>query len=203
MRSCGRLLSRPRSLAVLTAALAAVPGAAATPVAARPSAPPSPGASDIRDPLFPGLGNGGYDVGTTHSISRTPRPTRRRRFRSSRRSRLGPPRRFRASTSISRATRSARSESTAGARLRPPGRGAGHHSGPSDRRPPPLRGPRRYTSGPRGHQPRGRRDLNKVVATAWFATPSGSITAAQPNGAHRIFPTTTCRPTRRPTRSGR
>jgi aminopeptidase N len=26
------------------------------------------------------------------------------------------------------------------------------------------------------------------VATAWFATPSGSITAAQPNGAHRIFP---------------
>ena len=46
----------------------------------------------------------------------------------------------------------------------------------------------RYSSGPRELSPEDATDLNKVVATAWFATPSGSITAAQPNGAHRIFP---------------
>ena len=45
-----------------------------------------------------------------------------------------------------------------------------------------------YTSGPREISPEDAGDLNKVVATAWFATPSGSITAAQPNGAHRYFP---------------
>ena len=43
MRSSRRLFLRPRSLAVLTAALAAML-CAATPVAARPPAPPSPGA---------------------------------------------------------------------------------------------------------------------------------------------------------------
>jgi aminopeptidase N len=44
-----------------------------------------------------------------------------------------------------------------------------------------------YTSGPRdvpGENP----DLNTVLGIAWFSTPSGSITAAQPNRAHRIFP---------------
>jgi aminopeptidase N len=43
-----------------------------------------------------------------------------------------------------------------------------------------------YTSGPRDLPPNA--DLNTVLGTAWFATPSGSITAAQPSAAHRIFP---------------
>ena len=43
-----------------------------------------------------------------------------------------------------------------------------------------------YTSGPRDIPPDA--DLNTVLGIAWFGTPSGSITAAQPNRAHRIFP---------------
>ena len=45
-----------------------------------------------------------------------------------------------------------------------------------------------YTSGPRAIDPADAGDLNKVLSIAWFATPSGSITAAQPSFAHRIFP---------------
>src|SRR4051812_50181333 len=47
---------RRRTLALVTCALLAI---AAPPVDAHP-AQPAPGAADIGDPLFPGLGNGGF-----------------------------------------------------------------------------------------------------------------------------------------------
>ena len=98
------------------------------------------------------------------------------------------PRRCRALTLISRATRSARSgQRSSAAFVR-----QGEELVITPVRP--IRDHGRfvvrvaYTSGPREISPEDAGDLNKVVATAWFATPSGSITAAQPNGAHRIFP---------------
>jgi aminopeptidase N len=45
-----------------------------------------------------------------------------------------------------------------------------------------------YVSGPQDITPEESRDLNAVLAKAWFSMPSGSLTAAQPNAAHRIFP---------------
>jgi hypothetical protein len=44
------------AILVATAAVSAAPAAASRHHA------PSPGASEIGDPLFPGLGNGGYDA---------------------------------------------------------------------------------------------------------------------------------------------
>ena len=44
----------------------------------------SPGAPSIDDPLFPGLGNGGYDVRHTRSTSATRPRTRSRPCRGSR-----------------------------------------------------------------------------------------------------------------------
>ena len=189
MRSCGRLLSRPRSLAVLTAALAAVLGAAATPVAARPSAPPSPGAADIGDPLFPGLGNGGYDVrhytlelgyATTASVQTIPGVVTID---------------ARATQALSRFDLDFSGDSVGSVRVN--GAPAAFVRQGEELVITPVRPIRdhgrfvvrvAYTSGPREISPEDAGDLNKVVATAWFATPSGSITAAQPNGAHRIFP---------------
>ena len=189
MRSCGRLLSRPRSLAVLTAALAAVLGAAATPVAARPSAPPTPGAADIGDPLFPGLGNGGYDVrhytldldyATTAAVQTVPARVTIDARATQALSRFdldfsgdsvavgqvdGRPAAFAREGEELVITPARRSATTGGSRSRVA-----------------------YTSGPREIGPADAGDLNKVLAIAWFATPSGSITAAQPNCAHRIFP---------------
>src|SRR3954468_5530215 len=52
------IVKRAARIVVLASALVA--GFAPAPALAAP--PPSPGAADIGDPLFPGLGNGGYDV---------------------------------------------------------------------------------------------------------------------------------------------
>jgi hypothetical protein len=53
------LITRARGLAVLTAVVALAVGAA--PAGAHPQTP-KPGAAGIGDPLFPTLGNGGYDA---------------------------------------------------------------------------------------------------------------------------------------------
>ena len=152
---------------------------------------PSPGAADIGDPLFPGLGNGGYDVAALHARSRL------------RHDRLGADDpavvetiQARATQALSRFDLDFSGDSVASvtvdgrrAAFAARGRGARHHSGPSDRDHRALRRSASATPPARGRSaPRTPADLNKVVATAWFATPSGSITAAQPNGAHRIFP---------------
>ncbi|MEA2135158.1 MAG: hypothetical protein QOC68_3067, partial [Solirubrobacteraceae bacterium] len=55
------LPSTLRRLAILSIALLATLASAATAVA-DPHHSGSPGAPSIGDPLFPGLGNGGYDV---------------------------------------------------------------------------------------------------------------------------------------------
>src|SRR3954452_9350602 len=51
-------IARARTAALVTCALLAI----AAPSAGAHPAQPAPGAADIGDPLFPGLGNGGYDV---------------------------------------------------------------------------------------------------------------------------------------------
>jgi aminopeptidase N len=167
------------------AALAAIVWLAA---AAPAGAKPSPGAAGAGDPLFPGLGNGGYDVRhytldlryrTRASVQRVPGVVTVR---------------ARATQALSRfdldfSGRSVASVAVAGRRAAFRRRGAELAITP--RRP--IAAGRRFTvrvafvSGPRSI-PSDAQSFDDVLAAAWFATPSGSITAAQPAGAHRIFP---------------
>jgi aminopeptidase N len=178
-----------RPVVAATALVAAALGILASPAAAHPGGPPSPGASDIGDPLFPGLGNGGYDVKhytldlqytSTASVQSVPAVVTIE---------------ARATQSLSRFNLDFSGDAVGlvmvdGAPAAFARDGEELVITPAR---PVWKGKRftvrvGYTSGPREISPEDANDLNKVVATAWFATPSGSITAAQPNGAHRIFP---------------
>jgi aminopeptidase N len=179
------IVKRAARIVVLASALVA--GFAPAPALAAP--PPSPGAADIGDPLFPGLGNGGYDVrhytlslryGSTASAQAVPAVVTMR---------------ARATQALSRfdldfSGDSVSSVDVDGAPAAFSRDGAelvvtpAHPIG--DRRPFVVRVA--YVSGPQEITPAESQDLNAVLAKAWFGTPSGSITAAQPNAAHRIFP---------------
>jgi aminopeptidase N len=180
--SVTRRLRAGASIMVLAGAL----GVAAAPaVAARPS----PGAVDSGDPLFPGLGNGGYDVGHyTLDVS----------YGSS-----APVQtvaavvtvRARATQALSRFDLDFRGDSVDsvdvdGAPAMFSREGEELVITPAQ----PIGDSERfvvrvsYSSGPQEVTPQEEGDLDAVLAKAWFGTPSGSITAAQPNAAHRIFP---------------
>jgi aminopeptidase N len=172
-------------------ALALVPIAALA-IAAPASANgdrPSPGAPSAGDPLFPGLGNGGYDVqhytldlvyGSTASVQTVPALATIEADATQSLSRFNLD--FNGD-SVGFVTVDGRpaSFSRQGEKLVVTPRTAiKNHHGFTVRV--------GYTSGPREIAPEDQGDLNKVLAIAWFSTPSGSITAAQPNAAHRIFP---------------
>src|SRR3954468_5209334 len=184
MRHPGFIVRR-RTVALVTCALLAI---AAPPVDAHP-AQPAPGAADIGDPLFPGLGNGGYDVrhytldfdyATADAVQSVPAVATIR---------------ARATQSLSQFDLDFSGDSVTSVEV--DGQPASFTwSGeelvvvPAQ----PILDHRLfttrvvYTSGPRTIDPADAGDLNKVLKIAWFATPSGSITAAQPRFAHRIFP---------------
>jgi aminopeptidase N len=148
---------------------------------------PSPGAPSLGDRLFPGLGNGGYDVrhytldftyATTASVQTIPAVATIE---------------ARATQALSRFDLDFRGDSVGAVTVN--GRPAravvdGEELVITPRSP--IADHREfvvkvsYTSGPREVDPDA--DLNTVLATAWFASPSGSLTAAQPSFAHRIFP---------------
>jgi aminopeptidase N len=170
---------------VLAGALLA--GVVAAPALA--AEPPSPGAADIGDPLFPGLGNGGYDVrhytlslryGSTASAQAVPAVVTVQARATQALSRFDLDFRGDSVSSVdvdgAPATFSRDGEELVVTPAHPIG----------DRRPFVVRVA--YSSGPQEITPGEENDLNAVLAKAWFATPSGSITAAQPNAAHRIFP---------------
>jgi len=173
-------------------AFALVPIAAlaiAAPAASANGDRPSPGAPSAGDPLFPGLGNGGYDVqhytldlvyGSTASVQTVPALATIE---------------AQATQSLSRFDLDFNGDSVGFVTV--DGRPAAFSRQGEELVVTPrnaIRDHRRftvrvgYTSGPRAIAPEDQGDLNKVLAIAWFSTPSGSITAAQPNAAHRIFP---------------
>src|SRR3954468_13302045 len=173
---------RARALTLVPLLLLAL----AAPAAA---AGPSPGAPGLGDRLFPGLGNGGYDVrhytldlvyGSAAPVQSVPGRVTIDAKATQALSRFDLDY---SGDSVERVTvdRRAASFTRAGEEL---------VITPVH----PIRNHHRfvvvvdYTSGPRAIAPEDAGDLNKVLAIAWFATPSGSITAAQPNAAHRIFP---------------
>jgi aminopeptidase N len=184
-----RAFGRTFSLGVPAIVVAAALGILASPAAAWPGGPPSPGAADIGDPLFPGLGNGGYDVKhytldlqytSTAPVQTIPALVTIE---------------ARATQSLSRFNLDFSGDSVDFVKV--DGAPATFVRDGEELVITPARPIEKgkkfdvrvgYTSGPREISPEDAMDLNKVVATAWFATPSGSITAAQPNGAHRIFP---------------
>ena len=182
-----RRTGRGRLAAVLvTSALGALwlSGSAA---AAPP--PPTPGAPDIGDRLFPGLGNGGYDVRhytldldyqTADAVQVVPATVTIN---------------ARATQSLSQFDLDFSGDSVSSVQV--DGQPAAFmREGEELVVVPaaPILDHRLftvvvdYTSGPRAIDPADAGDLNKVLSIAWFATPSGSITAAQPSFAHRIFP---------------
>ncbi|MEA2242665.1 MAG: hypothetical protein QOD24_2221 [Solirubrobacteraceae bacterium] len=173
------------SVVVLAGALVA--GFAAAPALA--AALPSPGAADIGDPLFPGLGNGGYDV-RHYTLSL--------RYDSTAPAQAVPAVvtvQARATQALSRFDLDFRGDSVSSVEV-DGAPAAFSRDGeelvvtPAQ----PIGDGRRfavrvaYVSGPQEITPEDSNDLNAVLAKAWFGTPSGSITAAQPNAAHRIFP---------------
>jgi aminopeptidase N len=176
--------SRSRVLAVAVTALAS--WGAAESAAAHPDTA-TPGAPSVGDRLFPGLGNGGYDVehytldfnySTAASVQSV---TAQARIEA------------RATQALSRFDLDFDGDSVQAVSVN--GRPANFARQAEElvvtpRSPLPDRRDFTvevaYTSGPREIPPNA--DLNTVLGTAWFATPSGSITAAQPSRAHRIFP---------------
>jgi aminopeptidase N len=176
---------RTRVCAVVSIAAFSVLGAAER--AAAQSQPPTPGAPSVGDRLFPGLGNGGYDVkhytlrfdyATTASVQTVPAAATIQ---------------ARATQSLSRFDLDFDGDSVDAVTVNGQAAQAVRQGEELVITPRfPIRSHRRfvvgvaYTSGPRPVTDPN--DFNKVLAIAWFATPSGSITAAQPNRAHRIFP---------------
>jgi aminopeptidase N len=176
--------SRSRVLAVAVTALASW---GAPELAAAHPDPATPGAPSLGDRLFPGLGNGGYDVehytldfnyATAASVQSV---TARAKIDA------------RAKQALSRLNLDFAGDSVQAVSVN--GRAASFavqgeelvvtpRSSLPDHRD--FTVEVAYTSGPREIPPNA--DLNTVLGTAWFATPSGSITAAQPSRAHRIFP---------------
>src|SRR4051794_28160479 len=141
------------------------------------AAPPSPGAAGAGDPLFPGLGNGGYDIGhyTLDLVYGSTAPVQAGSARVSIDARATQAlSRFNldfAGDSVSAVTVDGAAASFAreGEELVvTPSRAIRDHT--------PFTVVIAYTSGPRAIAPEDTGDLNKVFAIAWFATPSGSIT---------------------------
>jgi aminopeptidase N len=188
VRSRFRLM---RGLLVRACALGVVPAVALGLVGAAPAAAnhdrPSPGAASVNDRLFPGLGNGGYNV--SHYALDFTYPTTATEQEIPAVATI----RARATQSLSRFNLDFRGDSLGGVSV--DGRPAvavwrGEEIEVTPRFP--IDDGHRfvvkvsYTSGPREVDPDA--DLNTVLAAAWFASPSGSLTAAQPSFAHRIFP---------------
>jgi aminopeptidase N len=180
------LARRSRRLVAIAVSLMALAGPAAPATA---QAPPSPGAADIGDPLFPGLGNGGYDVrhytldlryASTAPVQTVPAVVTVQARSTQALSRFDLDFRGDYVDSVevdgAPATFSRDGEELVVTPAQPIG----------DDRPFAVRVA--YMSGPQGITDEETRDLNAVLAKAWFGMPSGSITAAQPNAAHRIFP---------------
>lgn len=158
---------------VALAASLAVPASAAA-----AHEPPTPGAADVGDPLFPGLGNGGYDVreyelklvyGSAAPVQAVPGRVEIE---------------ARATQSLSRFNLDFGGDSVAWVEVN--GRRATFTRQGEElviTPPRPIRAGRRFetevafTSGPQGGG-----------AFGWFAGPATSATAAQPHVAHLIFP---------------
>ena len=182
--SCAAVIRRVLSIVALAGAVGV-----AAPAAASALAPPTPGAAGSGDPLFPGLGNGGYDVrhytldlvyGSTAPVQTVPAVVTVR---------------ARATQALSRFDLDFRGDSVESVEV--DGAPAAFSRDGEELVVTPARpiGDQRsftvrvaYASGPQDITPEESRDLNAVLAKAWVAMPSGSITAAQPNAAHRIFP---------------
>jgi aminopeptidase N len=163
--------------------------AGVSPAASVAAALPSPGAADSGDPLFPGLGNGGYDVrhytlslryGSTAPVQTVPAVVTVQARATQALSRFNLDFRGDSEDSVAVDGAPAAFRREGEELVVTPARPIG------DRRPFVVRVS--YSSGPQAIAPEEERDLNAVLAKAWFGTPSGSITAAQPNAAHRIFP---------------
>lgn len=178
---------RRRLLAIAVSVMALVGAPAPAPATAQEA--PSPGAADIGDPLFPGLGNGGYDVvhytldlryASTAPVQTVPAVVTVQARSTQALSRFNLDFRGDAVDSVevdgASATFSRDGEELVVTPAQPIG----------DDRPFAVRVA--YVSGPQEITDEEIRDLNAVLAKAWFGTPSGSITAAQPNAAHRILP---------------
>ena len=158
----------------------------AAPAVAHPDVP-SPGAPDVRDRLFPGLGNGGYDVEhytldfkypTTAPVQSVDAVAAIRARATQALSRFNLDFDGDAVRAVSVDGRPARFERQGEELVVTPRSAVGNRRT--------FTVEVSYTSGPRAIV--GNPDLNTVLGIAWFATPSGSITAAQPNRAHRIYP---------------
>src|SRR3954447_11689898 len=173
---------RARALALVPLVLLAL----AAPAAA---AGPSPGAPGLGDRLFPGLGNGGYDVRhyTLDLVYRSAAPVQTVPALVTIDAR--------ATQALSRFDLDFSGDSVALVTV--DGAIASFARQGEELVVTPRRALRdgaaftvrvAYTSGPRAIAPEDADDLNKVLAIGWFATPSGSITAAQPSFAHRILP---------------
>ncbi|WP_053227299.1 M1 family metallopeptidase [Solirubrobacter soli] len=172
---------------MLAVAVTALASWGAPELAAAHPDPATPGAPSVGDRLFPGLGNGGYDVehytlDFTYASAASVQSVAARATIEAR-----------ATQALSRFDLDFDGDSVQGVSVN--GRTAAFaRSGEELVVTPRSSLPDHrdftvevaYTSGPRDIPPDA--DLNTVLGTAWFATPSGSITAAQPSRAHRIFP---------------
>lgn len=186
-RSSAAAVRRRLSIMALAGALSV--GVAAAPAPALAVAPPSPGAADIGDPLFPGLGNGGYDVrhytldlryGSTAPVQTVPAVVTVDAHATQALSRFDLDFRGDSVDSVEVDGAPAAFSREGEELVVTPARPIGDKGSFTVRV--------AYTSGPQAIAPEESRDLNAVLAKGWIGTPSGSITAAQPNAAHRIFP---------------
>jgi aminopeptidase N len=171
----------PRRLALVVAFILSLALAAAP---ARAGAPPSPGAAEIGDRLFPGLGNGGYDVLHYHLDLRYATSDPAQPIDGTAKIVA------RATQSLSRFNLDFSGDSVGAVRVN--GRAAdwtraGEELVVTPRRP--LRKGRvfvvkvwNFVSTPTVPDP----EIDE--STGFFITPDGSATAPQPDKAHRIFP---------------
>jgi aminopeptidase N len=180
------LATLSRRLVAIAVSLMALAG---PPAPATAQAPPSPGAADIGDPLFPGLGNGGYDVrhytldlryASTAPVQTVPAVVTVQARSTQALSRFDLDFRGDSVDSVEVDGAPATFSRDGAELVVTPAQPIG------DDRPFDVRVA--YVSGPQEITDEETRDLKAVLAKAWFGMPSGSITAAQPNAAHRIFP---------------
>jgi aminopeptidase N len=182
-------LRRPALVLLLGGALAASALTAATassdaPTTARAAAAPTPGAPGVRDRLFPTLGNGGYDVGsyalTMTYPSKDPRATVTGTVVI----------KARATQALSRfnldfAGRSVGSVSVDGRKAAWTWKGEELTVRPAK----PLADGAAFTVTVAGFRTTPATPRPGALLDApFFATPDGTALAAQPNGAHRYFP---------------
>src|SRR4051794_2984243 len=171
-----------RRLAIAAITLLATLPAAATAVAHPHHHPGSPGAPSIGDPLFPGLGNGGYDVRHVTLNLRYPTAAPLQTVQGS------VVIDARATQDLSRFNLDFAGDSVGGVWV--DGRPVQSSWGDGElvitpRRT--IRDHRRFTVAVPFTSSTTPEDPNTLI-TAWFTTPSGSFTAFQPNYAHTKFP---------------